>query len=61
MSGNPSDCTSKQNSCPSTLLWSGLMYTSSSMLRSSASTALLGLSKDSCEQDSFSLGRPRDL
>ena len=53
--------TSKQNSWPRMLLCRGLMNTSSSMLRSRASTALPGLSKDSWEVDSFSLGRPRDL
>lgn len=55
------DCTSKQKSCPRMLLCKGLMQTSSSILRSRASTALPGLSKDSWEQDSFNLGRPRDL
>jgi len=43
------------------LLCSGLTNTSSSMLRSRASTALPGLSRDSWELDSFSLGSPRDL
>lgn len=43
------------------LLCRGLMNTSSSMLRSRASTALPGVSKDSWEVDSFSFGRPRDL
>lgn len=37
------------------------MTTSSSILRSKASTALLGLSKDSWERDSFSLGIRWDL
>lgn len=35
--------------------------TSSSMLKSRASTALLGLSSDSWERDSFSLGIKCDL
>lgn len=43
------------------LLWTGLMTTSSSILRSRASTALLGLSNDSWERDSFSLGIRWDL
>lgn len=43
------------------LLCTGLMTTSSSMLRSSASTALLGLSRDSWERDSFTLGIRWDL
>lgn len=43
------------------LLWTGLMITSSSILRSRASTALLGLSSDSWERDSFSLGIRWDL
>lgn len=43
------------------LLCTGLITTSSSMLRSSASTALLGLSRDSWERDSFSLGIRWDL
>lgn len=53
--------TSKQKSCPRMLLWTGLMITSSSILRSRASTALLGLSSDSWERDSFSLGIRWDL
>lgn len=53
--------TSKQKSCPRMLLWTGLMITSSSILRSRASTALLGLSNDSWERDSFSLGIRWDL
>lgn len=43
------------------LLCTDLIVTSSSILRSSASTALLGLSKDSWDRDSFNLGIRRDL
>ncbi|TNN32402.1 hypothetical protein EYF80_057438 [Liparis tanakae] len=53
--------TSKQKSCPRMLLCSGLISTSSSRLRSRASSALPGLSRDSWEEASFSWGRPRDL
>lgn len=53
--------TSKQKSCPRMLLCTGLMSTSSSILRSRASTALLGLSNDSWDLDSFSLGIRWDL
>lgn len=43
------------------LLCSGFTDTGSPLPRSRHSTALHGLSKDSCERDSFSLGSPRDL
>ena len=43
------------------LLCRGLMYTWSSMARSRASTALPGLSRDSWDEVSFSLGSARDL
>lgn len=43
------------------LLWSGFTDTGSPLPRSRHSTALQGLSKDSWERDSFSLGRPRAL
>ncbi len=47
--------TSKQYSCPRMLEWTGLMMASSSRVRSSASAALLGDSKDSWEWDSLKL------
>ena len=47
--------TSKQYSCPRMLEWTGLMMASSSSVRSSASAALLGDSKDSWEWDSLKL------
>lgn len=47
--------TSKQYSWPRMLEWTGLMMASSSRVRSSASAALLGDSKDSWEWDSLKL------
>lgn len=47
--------TSKQYSCPRMLEWTGLMMASSSRVRSSASAALLGDSRDSWEWDSLKL------
>lgn len=47
--------TSKQYSCPRMLEWTGLMMASSSSVRSSASAALLGDSRDSWEWDSLKL------
>lgn len=49
------DLTSKQYSCPRMLEWTGLIMASSSSVRSSASAALLGDSKDSWEWDSLKL------
>lgn len=53
--------TSKQYSCPRMLEWTGLMMASSSRVRSSASAALLGDSKDSWEWDSLKLCIKRAL